>query len=136
MRSETYQTKLDTTNFPEDLGTPGGLTLSFLRNIDDCVKLIGTDGRLKFMNENGLCRMELPDLKEVRGLYWWDLWPTSAQQMLKSAVEKATAGEMVRFTADCPTASGWWKKWDVTVTPIPDSDGTVNNVLSISKEIP
>ncbi|MGB1235286.1 MAG: PAS domain-containing protein, partial [Planktomarina sp.] len=100
-----------------------GLSLSLLRNVNDCVKILGTDGRLKFMSENGLCLMELRSLEPIRGYFWWDLWPDDVQTTLKEAVERAANLEHIKFEAPCPTAKGTPKNWAVTVTPILDHKG-------------
>src|SRR5262249_22431210 len=70
-----------------------------LENSPDCVKVLDCDGRLQFMNTNGLCLMEIDDFAQVRHRCWWDLWVEDARALVQDAVNKARHGETVQFQA-------------------------------------
>ena len=106
-----------------------------LQQSQDCVKLISPDGRLDFMSVNGLCAMEIDDFAIAEGSFWWELWPSEAQDMVRSAVERACAGQRAEFEAFCPTAKGNPRWWQVRVSPIHDGDGQVSALLSVSRDI-
>src|SRR6476620_12652580 len=72
----------------------------------DCIKLIGTDGTVQYMNGNGLCAMEIDDMSMILGRDWDTLWPTDSRPLITDALKRASAGEAVRFDAFCPTAKG------------------------------
>lgn len=111
------------------------LSLALLSTSDDCVKLLGADGRIDFMSHAGLCAMEVADLADVKGLFWWDLWPAVEEGRLRDAVVRANAGQHTRFEVLCVTLKGTPKWWDTTVAPILHDDGSVLQVLAVSRDV-
>jgi PAS domain S-box-containing protein len=101
----------------------------------DCIKVIGPDGTLDFMNRNGRCAMGIDDFALVAGKNWWDLWPEAAQPLIQEAVAKAQAGENSRFEAFCPTGKGEPRWWDVSVAPLRDETGALRGMISVSRDI-
>jgi PAS domain S-box-containing protein len=101
----------------------------------DCVKLIGLDGRLEYMNYNGQCAMEVEDLSVVLGRRWSELWPEETRQRIHAAWNSAVTGNAIRFDAFCPTAKGTPRWWNVSVSPIRDQRGAISGCISISRDI-
>ena len=118
------------------LGSSGdAFLLSVIRQSPDCIKIIEPGGRLAFMNFNGQCAMQIDDFETVRGVAWDALWPDASRRLIVEAVEKGFAGEASRFEAACPTARGEPRWWEVAVSPIQGADGTVERLVSISRDI-
>ncbi|MGR3540216.1 MAG: PAS domain-containing sensor histidine kinase [Hasllibacter sp.] len=113
----------------------GSFLLSILQSSPDCVKVIEVDGTLSFMNHNGMCAMEIDDFGAVKGAEWCTLWPEESRGMIARAVEMALRGQSVRLEAPCPTAKGTPRWWEVTVSPVVGPDGTVQRVLSVSRDV-
>lgn len=101
----------------------------------DCVKSLTLEGLLTSMNPEGLCLMEIEDFSLLQGAAWQSLWPEVHRATLRSAVAKAASGSVARFSADCPTAKGTLKHWDVLVSPVHDADGTIVSLLAISRDV-
>ena len=101
----------------------------------DCIKVIGPDGRLDFMNRNGRCAMEIDDFALVAGRPWWELWPEESAHLVQEAVARAQRGENHRFEAFCPTAKGAPRWWEVSVSPLTDEAGTLRGIVSVSRDI-
>jgi PAS domain S-box-containing protein len=108
---------------------------SVLESSPDCLKVVDLEGRLVYMNSNGLCIMEIDDFSCLRGQAWADLWPAEAEGQITAAVAEARQGRTARFSAFCPTAKGTPKWWDVTVSPVFDDQGRVKSLLSNSRDI-
>ena len=98
----------------------------------DCLKILDTEGRILFMNYNGMCQMEIKDFSEIRYKHWWEFWGKENEKIIKSAVDKALKGETVKFTAECQTALGNVRVWDVLVSPL---GNPTKQILSVSKII-
>lgn len=113
----------------------GALAASFFDASEDCVKVVGLDGSLQAMNANGICLMEIADFDALRGKPWESLWPESARGEIEAAVAKAKRGQGSKFTADCPTAAGTPKSWEVVVWPVLDQQGQPQQIISISRDI-
>lgn len=101
----------------------------------DCIKLIGRDGSVQYMNRNGLCAMEIDDIEAVVGRSWDELWPMESRPVIRDALVRAAAGEAVRFDAFCPTAKGTPRWWDVAVAQVRDERGDVLGYLSTSRDV-
>lgn len=101
----------------------------------DCLKTLSLDGTLTSMDADGMCVMEIDDFAVVAGKPWDSLWPQETQAQVRAAVAKAAAGKVARFRADCPTAKGTPKFWDVSVSPIRDATGRVVALQSLSLDI-
>lgn len=101
----------------------------------DCVKLIGLDGDVQYMNSNGLCAMEIDDFRMIAGKRWADLWPVESRDVILDSMVQAASGAPARFRAFCPTAKGAPRWWDVTVSAINDAAGTHAGFLSISRDV-
>lgn len=84
----------------------------------DCIKLISSEGQLRFMSDNGQELMEIDDFAKVDGKDWWALWPPEAQHTLRDSITAARRGVSVSFEAACPTAGGTPKHWMVRVSPV------------------
>lgn len=123
---------------------PGGIVSRALTNdtlatlLDqslDCIKLIGRDGSVQYMNRNGLCAMELDDSAAVVGQSWEALWPMESRPVIRDALLRAESGEAVRFDAFCPTAKGTPRWWDVAVAQVRDERGEMLGYLSTSRDV-
>ncbi|MDQ2764645.1 MAG: PAS domain-containing protein [Pseudomonadota bacterium] len=99
------------------------------------MKVIGLDGNIQYMNENGLCAMEIDDICAVQGQQWSALWPDEARQAIDASYGPAANGEAARFRAFCPTAKGDPRWWDVTVSMVTDEDGMHAGYLSVSRDV-
>ncbi len=101
----------------------------------DCVKLVGLDGKLLWMNANGICAMEVDDFCSIRDQHWSATWPAEMHVIVNDALVKAATGEVVRFDAYCPTAKGNPRWWSVCVTRVENADTTPVGFLAISRDI-
>ena len=103
-------------------------------NSEDCVKLVDANGRLLWMNEGGLCAMEIDDFALVEGGDWAGFWPEEHAPTVRGAYEARPAA-MTRFDAFCPTAKGTPKWWEVTVTPVDDDEGGLFGFMAVSRDV-
>lgn len=120
---------------PLDAPAMSPLEASLFESSLDCLKLIDLQGRLKAMNVNGLCLMEIDDFEALRDRPWHELWPEDLQPTVRDAVTRAAAGEVARFSAVCPTAKGTVKQWEVLVTPVLDDTGIASRLISVSQDV-
>ncbi|MEO7485483.1 MAG: PAS domain-containing protein, partial [Ferruginibacter sp.] len=112
-------------------------SLLVLNSSPDCVKILDAEGRLQFINNNGICLMEIDDFSLFKNKRWWDLWEEQNRQTIKDAVAKALNGERVQFQVFDKTVKGRPKWWDVIVLPIQRTakDAKVKQLLSVSRDI-
>lgn len=109
---------------------------SVVESSADCVKGLTPDGRLLWMNENGRRLMEVCDFDALRGCDWAAFWDQGGvRPEAEAALAAARAGGVGRFRGFCPTAAGSPRWWDVAVTPVPGPDGTVEQLLSVSRDV-
>jgi diguanylate cyclase (GGDEF)-like protein/PAS domain S-box-containing protein len=101
----------------------------------DCIKLFDLEGRLLFMNGPGACALGIEDPTTLYGTKWEDLWPQESRSLARQALATARQGGVGRFSADCSTAKGGKKGWDVVVSPVNDDQGTPVKLVCISRDI-
>lgn len=103
--------------------------------IPDCAKVLDLDGRLRAVNANGLCLLEIGAARDVVGRLWEELWPQEQHEAVRAALAQARAGHIAHFEAPGPTAKGTPRWWDVLVAPVPGEDGRPTELLSISRDV-
>lgn len=108
---------------------------SVLDQSADCFKLLTMDGRIQYMNNNGLCAMEIEEFSAVKGTSWADLLPEPARQSLVDAYSAAATGKIVQFRAYIPTIKGSPRWWDISVSRVTNDQAIMVGFLSVSRDI-
>ncbi|MEO6404594.1 MAG: PAS domain-containing protein [Ferruginibacter sp.] len=108
---------------------------TILESSPDCLKVLDKEGRIQFMNFNGLCQMEIDDFGSFENKDWRMLWGKENEVVVKASINKALKGETAHFTAMCPTAKGTPKWWDVVVSPVGKPGEPVQQIISVSRDI-
>jgi PAS domain S-box-containing protein len=111
------------------------LNKRIVQSTGDCVKILDLDGRLVYVNPEGLQLLDMTDASELLGRPIAEFFEGEARRQAEGAVERARAGEQGRFQGMFRTASGVAKWWDVIVTPITDTTNTVVQLLAVSRDI-
>ncbi len=106
-----------------------------LENNKDCIKVLDLEGRLLYMNDGGQKLMEIDEFAQVDRALWMEFWGGTERETATLAWEDAKAGKVSKFEGRCPTATGKPKWWQVTVAPMFDELGNVEQILSISHDI-
>ena len=106
---------------------------NLLENNPDCVKLLNKEGRITFMNNNGMCLMEVDDFKNIENKFWWQIWADKNQDIVINSIKKAVEGEKIQFQAFQETAKGTPKWWDVIVSSVEIAGE--QQILSVSRDI-
>jgi PAS domain S-box-containing protein len=101
----------------------------------DCVKLLDLDGRVAYLNPAGVDALELQRPEDLIGRIWADVWEAEHRVAVSDSVIRAKAGQRSMFEGFCRTPRGTEKWWDVVVTPIADGNGTVVQLLVVSRDI-
>jgi PAS domain S-box-containing protein len=102
----------------------------------DCIKVLDLEARLLFMNDGGMEALEIRDFETVRNKSWIDFWEGAERELARAAVETARQGGIGRFVGYFPTARTQQPRWwDVVVSPIPDSQGTPERLLAVSRDV-
>ncbi len=112
-----------------------GMLAAVLDQSADCIKVIGPEGSIDFMNRNGRCALGIDDFSLVAGKSWWELWPAESQHLVRDAITSARDQGSARFEGFCPTAKGEPRWWDVTVSTLRDKHGEVRGLISISRDV-
>ena len=101
----------------------------------DCVMLIDSRGTVSYINPAGCLLIEIDDAAAIRGRPWSALWPEAARTTVERAIADAARGEVVHFSATCPTAKGTSKWWDVTVNPVRGDGDRIEQLLCVSRDV-
>ena len=107
-----------------------------LEGNQDCIKLLDLEGRLIYMNDGGQKLMEIDDFEgSIKNTFWLEFWQDCDRKLAETAFNKALQGKTGRFDGYCPTAKGTPKWWEVMVTPIKETDNSIVEILSVSRDI-
>ena len=87
------------------------------------------------MNDGGKRLLEIDDFADYDRSLWTTFWGGSEQNPAQTALEAAMAGAISQFEGQCPTVAGVPKWWKVTVIPLCDEEGNVEQILSISHDL-
>ena len=79
--------------------------------------------------------LEICDATELNSSSWIDFWAEKDIPLAVEAVESARRGAVGRFTGFRATQSGIPKWWDVMVSPIRDSTGSLAQLLAVMRDI-
>jgi PAS domain S-box-containing protein len=109
-------------------------TRRILESSTDCIKVLDADARLLFMNPGGMHVMEVDDFGAIEGCDWRDFWSGLDHEKAGEAVRTALSGGNARFQGQAPTMKGRPRWWDVAVTPILGADGSLDKLLSVSRD--
>ena len=101
----------------------------------DCFKILSLDGKIQYMNSNGLCAMEIEEFSAVEGTFWADMLPELAGQLLVDSYPEAASGKNVQFRAFIPTVKGRPRWWDITLSPVTDDQQIIVGFLSVSRDV-
>jgi diguanylate cyclase (GGDEF)-like protein/PAS domain S-box-containing protein len=112
-----------------------GFLLSILEGSTDCIKVLDTDGRLRFINGPGLQLFEAAAASDLIGLDWSGFWPEPLRDAAWAAICSAAEGRPARFDGACPTLRGTLKRWDNALAPIPGPGGRVEGIVCISRDV-
>lgn len=100
----------------------------------DCVKFIDLNGDLLHMNKAGCEALSVQE-PSAHGLLWLSLLPASVAPAGNAALNRALAGETVRFIAISAGGEIGTRFWDNLLTPITDASGSTHEIICISRDI-
>jgi len=101
----------------------------------DCLKIVGLDGRLLYVNPAGLAQLGVEDPRALLGRRWVELWEEKDREVVEDAIARAKAGTIGRFQRPTTTPAGVMKWWDVAVMPIVDASGAVVQLKAVSRDV-
>ncbi|MCD6122062.1 MAG: PAS domain S-box protein [Spirochaetales bacterium] len=108
---------------------------SIVENSPDCINVLNTNGRLDYMSEYCQKLMAIEDISRYIGKDWRNFWKGEDYEKAVKAVADASKGKTGKFTGYCPTEKGTPKWWDIVITPIYGTDGSVKSLLAVSRDI-
>ncbi len=111
------------------------LTEPTLASSRDCIVVLDLEARTQFVSPGGIAAMEIEDVEAILGLSWLRVWKDGDRAAAEAAVAEACAGRIGRFQGFCATHKGRIKWWDVVISPIVASNGTVERLVSIGRDI-
>lgn len=101
----------------------------------DCIIVLDLNGTLLFMSKGGQRLFEIEDIKGLIGTSWFNLWKGQDRCTAEEAVSRARNGELGNFEGYCETQNGKPKWWEVMISPITDTNGDVEQLLAISRDM-
>lgn len=101
----------------------------------DCIKILGPDGSVNYINSEGRCALEIENIDAVLGKPWPELWPEEARPLVNEALRKAQAGESTEIEAHRPGSACEPRWWQASVSPLMEHDSSLAGILIISRDV-
>lgn len=105
-----------------------------IESSSDGIKVLDLEGRLKWMSRTALRQVDLEEFT-IENLRVPDFLSDNDRQAALAAFARARSGEPGSYQAYAPTTKGNWKWWDVSVSPMTDSEGNVTSLLAVSRDM-
>ena len=100
----------------------------------NCLQLLDRQGRCLAINPKGLEKIGRTE-KEILGLRFLDIWPSTTWSVVTEAFSKALHGEQAEFEANYVRPDGRAVLWHVVFNPILDGQGRTSRVVEIATDI-
>jgi len=101
----------------------------------DCVKILDIDGRIIYINPEGLRQLELDDASSLMNQPLVAPLTGESREVAARALDVARRGGTGRFQFMIRTGSGATRSFDIAITPITDAHGGVVQLLAISRDV-
>ena len=101
----------------------------------DCIKILGPDGHVEYINSEGRCVLEITDFSLVCGKRWPDLWPEESKPTIEQALADARSGESSEIEAWRPDRHGDARWWRISVSPLLETSSDIAGILTISRDV-
>ncbi|HEX4265310.1 MAG TPA: CheR family methyltransferase [Verrucomicrobiae bacterium] len=108
---------------------------TILDSSPDCIKVLDLDGRVVFVNPAGRKLLETGDSEVRAKSYWPGLWEGDARESAEKAYRSALLGKNGHFIGFRTTPKGTQKWWDVVLRPIHGTDGRVERLLTVLRDV-
>lgn len=110
-------------------------TRRVIESSNDCVKVLDLQGNLLSMSSGGQKLLEIDDVAPYLNASFVDYWKGREKKACLEAIAKARKGDTGTFSGYFETAKGMPKWWDVVITPIKEADGSITQLLAVSRDI-
>ena len=145
MRSDDHSGAVGTTESdagvagrrPSDsaLRQPERLDLHFVESSGDCVLLLTPDGRVRYVNAEGVRVFGVPEMADLLDRALPDLFDGQVRRAAEEAIGVAWRGGRGRFQFSLRSQRGLTTWWDAVITPMTNGRGDVTQLLAISRDI-
>lgn len=101
----------------------------------ECIEIADLDGRLLFINEAAVRAAVVDDARSYIGRDCFEIWPEKGRPAARRAFREALKGRTARLVECNPNRTGRPVWWDIIISPMRGTDGAINNVLCVGRDI-
>lgn len=111
------------------------LSRSIIENKPDCIKIIGLDGSLQYLNPAGLAMLEVDDIEMALGKSLESFVIAEYLDAFRNLVDKVLNGEEGALQFEIVGVKGTRRWLDTRAVPISDEQGNVKAMLGLTRDI-
>ena len=129
-------TLLDRTTLDLLGGTAPSFGLGALRDLTECVAVLGTTGHVTQFSKGSLTAFDIAqDARLSPKVFWWDIWPEDTRAPVREAVMRGLNGHITQYWSPFVHADGSISQWNMRLSPLQDSASQVASVIVVSQRL-
>ena len=101
----------------------------------DAMFVLHESGNVVSMNSPAWLLIQDLGFDPSQGIRWLEIWQGEEKKAAIVALSTARAGGVGVFKATCAVRSGVSPKYDVTLTPIPETSGTGLQIIAVARDV-
>ncbi|MFN3152473.1 ATP-binding protein [Bremerella sp.] len=109
--------------------------MRIIESIPDCAAILDLDGQLLQINSAGIRVLDLATDAKLKQRPFAEFFDQDGDIAVQNGIAIARKGNTSKIIASSRSPSGLVKWWSVAVSPIRSVDGSVEQILAISKDI-
>lgn len=125
----------DRRNAEEALRMSEEFNRHIIESSNDCIDVLDFEGNLLFINDGGRKLLDVNDITPLLNKSWLNNWEGTEKQLATQALKKAMNGNVGTFQGYFSTPTRIRKWVDVSITPIVDSEGKIERLLSVCRDM-
>ena len=100
----------------------------------DCMQIIDRDGRIQFINKNGMLLLGANDTETILKSSWLELWTVNHRAIAEQALHEVRVSRSAAFCGIGKTFTGRIRHWDVRLSMIDSLDGQ-DQIIAVLRDV-
>ena len=106
-----------------------------IEGCQECMALVDMSGIVTYVNIFGMCKLGLESRISSQEIAWSQLWSRKCIDLVDYSLESVRSGRACRIVVQRMGAHGMPESWDVSVSPVFDSNATPTHMFCVCRAL-